>query len=448
MSGAVDRLAGRLTILPEGKAALGLSGGADSTALMLMLLTAGCDILAIHVNHGLRGSESDGDEAFVKALCAEHDVPLAVFRIDLKGKRDEQTAREARMTCFAECLRERGIGELVLAHNRDDLAETYLMRLMRGSGPEGLGCMEETDERNGFRILRPMIEIGREEIRDALRQDGISWREDSSNEDTAYFRNAVRKELIPLMNRLSPGAGERIAGTARMTAADNKALGRMTEEALRGHENHPWLDTALMSGQPEAVRARMIRRWWRTNGPKRKQHELSRKETEAVLRLAEEKRGTVNLPGGFRCVRGKRFLHLTGPKTEPEEAKPWQAPETAFGGLILRTGPTAGSPGDGKRSQEVPAGFAKGCVLRTRRAGDRIRPFGMEHHRKLQDYLTDRQVDGPWRDRIPLLCRGNEVLLCAGIGAGDIPRWTEDTESERLTWEGPMPWMNETERNT
>ena len=114
--------------------------------------------------------------------------------------------------------------------------------------------------------------------------------------------------------------------------------------------------------------------------------------------------------------------------------------KTDFGPITLLAGPGRGNPGDGKREQEVPAGWADGCVIRTRQSGDRITPFGMAGSQKLQDYLTDRGIDAPWRDRIPLICRGNEVLLVAGVGAGSIPRWTGEKDWIRLTWQGDMPW--------
>ena len=105
--------------------------------------------------------------------------------------------------------------------------------------------------------------------------------------------------------------------------------------------------------------------------------------------------------------------------------------------------PGEDNPGNGKTEQEVPAGFTEGCEIRTRRPGDRIYPFGMKGEKSLQDYLTDRRIDRAWRDRIPLLCRGQEVLLAAGVGAGRIPRWEKASRRERLVWKGSMPWMTE-----
>ena len=115
--------------------------------------------------------------------------------------------------------------------------------------------------------------------------------------------------------------------------------------------------------------------------------------------------------------------------------------ELMFGDFLLKETPSEGNPGDGKRSQEVPEGFTRGCVIRTRQPGDRIRPFGSAGSRKLQDYLTDRKIPEPYRNRIPLLCRDDEVLLVCGVGAGNIPRLDGRTPSVRLTWHGDMPWM-------
>ena len=106
----------------------------------------------------------------------------------------------------------------------------------------------------------------------------------------------------------------------------------------------------------------------------------------------------------------------------------------------LRIGPSEGNPGDGYLEQEMPAQLLAHCVIRTRRDGDRIRPFGSKGSRKLQDYLTDRGVDYPWRDRIPLLCNGTEVLLVGGVGAGGIPRGNPEADNVRLRWTGRMLW--------
>ena len=202
MAGAVDKLRNRLAPVPDGKCLIGLSGGADSVALTIMtaerIREGKIRAAAVHVNHGLRGAESEEDERFVRELCKELGISCHVYRANLSGRSDEAAAREARFACFRQALREAGADGLLLAHNADDQAETFIMRLLRGAGADGLQCMAEEQVTGGIRILRPMLTLGRDEIREALRADGVNWREDSSNRDKAYLRNRIRLELTDL----------------------------------------------------------------------------------------------------------------------------------------------------------------------------------------------------------------------------------------------------------
>lgn len=446
MGEAVDRLRERLHPIPAGRYLIGLSGGADSVALLYMLLPqirqGRIEAEAVHINHGLRGTDSDADEIFSEKLCREEAVPFSACRADLKGRRDEDAAREARYCCFRERMRETGADGLILAHHADDQAETFLMRLIRGAGPEGLGCMAPEDRSHGFLICRPMLEMKREEIREALRRDGITWREDISNEDPVYLRNRIRHELIPWMESVRGGAVGRICRTAGLIRADNEQLVREAEAVFSRAASGRLIDTRELKDLPAALLGRVFRQWWKENGPKLSERMPDERQTAAMIRLVQSERGRVNLPGGFHAAKGNRYIHLIpGERILPEPVNV-VLPETRFGSFLLRQTESEGNPGDGKRSQEVPAGFPEGCVIRTRRPGDRITPFGSRGSRKLQDYLTDRKVDEAFRDEIPLLCRGNEVLLAGGIGAGNIPEWKERGDFVRLTWLGTMPWMD------
>ena len=438
----LEDLQHRLSPVPEGRCLVGLSGGADSVALLVMLTMNASAVQpeAVHVNHGLRGTESDSDEAFVRELCKTYRVPLHVYHPDLQGHRDENTARDARYCCFRECINSTGTDTLVLAHHADDLAETFMMRLMRGAGPEGLGCMKPEDDRLGFRVIRPMLDIGRNEIREALREAGILWREDSSNDSAAYLRNDVRKRLMPLLEEMSTGAARRIAETARRIGTENEKLSEEAVRFLKMHAGRRWLDSRLLAEEHPAMQRRILRQWWRDNAPPLAEHELNARQTECLTLLALAGSGKTNLPGGMFAVKGRQALHLTGFSREILPEVSYLPEKTDFGSFSLCTGPGKGNPGDGKREQEVPAGWPDGCVVRTRRPGDRIRPFGMSGYRKLQDYLTDRGIDAPWRDEIPLLCRGSEVLLAGGVGAGNVPEWKVQQKHIRLIWHGEMPW--------
>ena len=442
---AISKLRARMDPIPEGRYLIGLSGGADSVALTLALLPeireGRIRAEAVHVNHGLRGDEADGDEAFARNLCIREGIPFHPFRADLGGKTDEAAAREARYACFRACLEQTGARAVLLAHHADDQAETFLMRLLRGAGPEGLAGMSPQGTVFGVRCLRPMLSLRREEIRKALREDGVCWREDSSNDDTAYLRNRIRNGLIPEMEAIVPGAAGRISRAAALTEKDNRFLNEEAAKLLERVADGRRIDAEALKEAPEALKARTLRMWWNRCAPERKEHALNAGQTAVLTALADGKRGSMNLPGGLHAVRGKRFLHLTGTGEAPEMPVPFEGPEVRFGEFLLTEEPSEGNPGDGKRHQEVPRGFTSGCVIRTRIPGDRIRPFGSTGSRKLQDYLTDRKVDEPFRDRIPLLCRGNEVLLVCGVGAGNVPAWNPADDPVRLTWTGAIPWM-------
>ncbi len=443
----MKELQDRFGEMPEGRCLAGFSGGADSTAMMLLLAAerdnGRIQPEAVHVNHGLRGAESDGDEEFCRQFCKELRIPFHAERVSLNGKSDENACRQARFRCFRKVMDTTGIRNLVLAHNRDDLAETFLMRLLRGAGTEGLACMGGRDQRSGYTIYRPMLKMGRDEIRTALSREGIRWREDSLNKSSVYLRNRIRTQLIPLMNDLSEGASERIANAAEIVTGENRILQETADAFLAVYAGERWIDTAALRTQPESLQARILRSWWRQNTPEQEEHALNTRQTADLVSLAAANRGKLNLPGGMHAVKGRHGLYLTGFPEETPEAVPFESGETEFGGIRLITGPSEGNPGNGTTEQEVPEGFLRGCVIRTRRDGDRIRPFGMQGSRKLQDYFTDRGVDEPLRDRIPMICRGQEVLMAAGVGTGAVPRWGADEKNIRLKWLGRMPWKLE-----
>ena len=445
MHEAVDGLRRKMIPVKAGRYLLGLSGGADSVALLEALIpeiqSGRIDAEAIHVNHGLRRAESDEDEQFCRDLCRQAGVALSAYRADLHDRRDEASAREARFAFFRQRYSEYGADALLLAHQADDQAETFLMRLLRGAGPEGLSCMKADETVNGIRIIRPMLPLRREEIRDALRRDGIRWREDSSNTDASYLRNRIRMELLPAMNGISGSAVEKLCRPARLISLDNETLNARAETILEQLAKDRIIDAATLAREPEAIRNRVLRKWWQQHSHGLKEHALSAEQTAALDELLRVSRGKINMPGGQYAIRDGKFLFLTCGRIPVPQPVTVTGPETAFGSFRLTESASEGCPGDGKRSQEVPEGFSRGCVIRTRQPGDRIRPFGSRGSRKLQDYLTDRRIPEPFRDRIPLLCRGNEVYLAGGVGAGDIPRWDSSLSPVRLTWHGDMPWM-------
>ncbi len=317
----------RLSPRPAGRCLLGLSGGADSVALLLLLLPlreAGeLELTAAHVNHGLRGEASEADEDFVRELCARENVPLRTARLDLRGRRDENAAREARYAAFRSILAAEDIPTLILAHQMEDQAETFLMRLLRGAGPEGLGGMRPEEQREGCRLLRPMLGISGAELRAMLREAGIPWREDATNQETAYFRNRIRLELMPRLEEMAAGAAGRIARTAELIGEENEAMAGAAEKLLLESEGPGGLGTESLRAAPGAVRSRALRLWWRRRGPRLEERELSYEQTRRLDFLVEAPRGTIiNLPAGWRARREKDRIRLMDPSDRTKNNRP------------------------------------------------------------------------------------------------------------------------------
>lgn len=415
---------------------VGLSGGADSVALLLLLLRSGTNVSAVHVNHGLRGGASDGDEAFVRRLCGELGVPLYVYRANPPANPGEDWARRIRYGFFRQAMAASGAQALALAHHRDDQAETLLLHLLRGSGLTGLTGMAADTSMEGMRIIRPLLAYSRAELRAYLNEIGQSWREDATNADTRYLRNAVRAELLPLMERLAPGAAERMASTCALLAEDEAVLVRLAADFLAQYSGGA-LPLAELRAQPGGLRKRILRTWWMAAGSPKEERSLSAAQTEALAGLVDAPAGSrCNLPGGWHGQVGWTHIHLIPPGEATCIA---EIPALACG--LLQICSYTGDPGDGQGSQAIPRAWLDDCTVRSRRPGDYIRPFGSESRQSLQDYLVNRKIDAPFRDRVPLLCRGSEVLLAGGVGAGHIPRTNEMDDPVLLCWRERFPWQ-------
>src|SRR5258708_27417834 len=214
--GAIETVLLRAGARRDSSILVGLSGGADSVALTCALLELRdhlrLRIVAAHLNHRIRGDESDRDEGFVRAMCARLDVELIVERADGLGSAAnlEERAREVRREFLLRIADRIQADFVALGHHRDDQAETVLMRLMRGAGASGMAAMAE---RGPGKIIRPMLSLSRAEIREYLEARAIPFVEDSSNASLDILRNRMRAELLPMLDRdYAPGLGGRLVG--------------------------------------------------------------------------------------------------------------------------------------------------------------------------------------------------------------------------------------------
>lgn len=243
MTDRIEAYMNQFHMWPEnGHIAAGVSGGADSVCLLAALVrlreTHGLQLTVVHVDHGLR-PEAGEDAAFVRELCRRWDVPFTLVREDVGAfaKREkiscEEAGRRVRYRAFAEALRARcgaeaDQGRIAVAHNRDDRAETFLFRLFRGTGLEGMGGIRpvrRTEE--GIAVIRPLLFAGREEIEAFLREEGIGWRTDATNAGDDYARNRIRNRILPYTQR-------EINAGAKLHLAQEAALLEQTARFVRG----------------------------------------------------------------------------------------------------------------------------------------------------------------------------------------------------------------------
>jgi tRNA(Ile)-lysidine synthase len=326
---AVDRALRPAAPLLAGQGVvLGLSGGADSVALLDVLVSlAGRHryrVVAAHLDHGLR-PDSAGDAAFCRRLCQRQGVPLHTGSADVaaRARREggglEQAARRERYRFLHRVRRETHAAAIAVAHTRDDQAETLLMRLLRGAGATGLGGMRP---RSG-RLIRPLLGVSREEVLAHLRERGLDWREDSSNADLRHLRNRVRLELLPYLEaRFNPALRAGLARTAGLLADEAAHLREQADALLeriaRIEGRTIVLDPAGLGSAPPAVARVAVRQALRRAGGLARVRAV---HVDRILSLARTKGAggrRLPLPGGREVRYGQGELFL-GPRAAAAE---------------------------------------------------------------------------------------------------------------------------------
>lgn len=300
----------------RGSWAAAFSGGADSLALLLLLWAHWPErrdrLRALHFNHKLRGRAADADEKFCREVCAALDVKFraGAWRRGRRGA-SEAEARAARMDFFEKELRAARSRALWFGHQMDDIAETLLMRVARGSGTGGLSAPRPVQAMPGGRVrLRPLLTFQKKEIKAALRAVGASWREDASNAGEAFFRNRVRRRVLPAW-RAAASDRDALAGAAlsrELLAEDDAALEAWLDE-LQPWEKPNKLDLRKLAGKPRALVRRALHRWiLKQLGA----GELSRAGFEALLAAAQRGRPTRHSLGahGFAVIRRGRLAYV------------------------------------------------------------------------------------------------------------------------------------------
>jgi len=390
------------------------SGGIDSTALLLALAELRADgfgIAAAHVNHHLRGADSDADEAFVRDLCAQLGVELHVADGTLDPERVrargiEAAAREVRYVRFASIREETHARFVATAHQKNDQAETVLMRILTGSGIAGLRGIHPLRD-DGF--VRPLLDVTRAEIERFLRERNVVARIDRSNEDPRFLRNRVRAFLAEV------DATETLVEFAAQAQAMWPILERAIDDAEREHAGVHEDETRFTSWPEDAwLRGALLQRHIRRLDPHARDFDASRlaSEVDAIRRVSVTK--TLELVrDGSAWVLRKPPEPTEDFEVELTEERP--AILIALGTtmhLARRHGQRA--TGNGQLIQ-LPEGAHAAFTVRNRRNGDRFHPLGLAQPKKLKDFLIDRKIPAERRDRLPLLVWNGEIVWIAGV---------------------------------
>lgn len=423
----------RYNMLPRGtRAGVAVSGGADSVALLHVLHRLSTDrqwsIQVLHFNHQLRGAESDDDCRFVGALAAHLGLPFLPATADVRaaagGGNIEQTARQLRYRFFAEMRDRQKLDVVATGHTASDQAETVLMRLLRGVSPDSLAGIRPV---NGGWIVRPFLDLTRDQVRDWLRAEGLNWREDSSNAESCYDRNRLRSEVLPLLrtqwNPRVEGALARLAGlAARDEEFWHSSVEAVWREAAAAHPFGIVLNVRRLRAEHPALQARVLKRACaEASGASPR---LTNEHVDGLLRLVSQQEGDgrLSLPGleawrSFsQILLHQRFAPLSRPEAVVLEA-PGSASLAPGGPSVSATKAEISADAYNKDSSWLDGSLAPGPFrLRPWQVGDRCGPAGPRCDSSLHSLLQRRRI--PAWDRIawPVLEWQGQVVWARGIG--------------------------------
>lgn len=425
---------------------VGFSGGADSMA-MVDILTSLPDfplqIQLAHLNHQLRGEESDADEAFVRSVAENYALPIEISRVDIaavaghQGLSLEEAGREARRSFFLDVAGKRSAVAVALGHHRDDQAETVLMRLVRGAAGSGLAGMQP--RLPGDIFVRPLLCLNRGEIDAYVRKGSLEFREDSSNSDSRFLRNRIRHELLPLLRSYNPEITERLNQTAQAVAADEVLLESVVESAypqiVATAGAGIRIDLEKLRHEPQAFRKRLYRK--ALSAVKGDLRQISSIHLADIDRLVMAKKGggKLILPSGLIAIKKYDSMIITDAPEEPG-GQSTEISVDSCGSYLLDSRSTlmvekVDFPPSEWRLIDADTvyvdmkQFPFPWTIRCFREGDRFTPFGMSGRKKIKDLFIDKKIPLASRKSIPLfLCRG-EIFWVGGVQMAESTRITD-----------------------
>ncbi|ADL06571.1 tRNA lysidine(34) synthetase TilS [Lacrimispora saccharolytica] len=429
---------------PGDRVIVALSGGADSVCLLVVLNELkeelGLELKAVHVHHGLRGKEADRDRDYSRDLSARLGVSFSCVQVDAAlyagehGMSVEEAGRHLRYQIFEKERLDFSGTKIAVAHHRDDQAETILYNLFRGTGLKGLGGMRPLRDR----IVRPLLCVGREEILAYLEEKRISYCEDSTNAQTDYVRNRIRRRILPeIREEVNRRAGENILHAGEMAAQADAYLEKQAEKILKargvgemeasGLRPACGIDAAVLLAEDNIIRNYVIRRMIRSVNESMKDITMTHVESAAALLFGSDRR-QVDLPCGLIAVRtnGELWIKRKEQEEPVDKERDFLLPELDF-----KTFPY-------KKGQEIPKnGYTKWfdydkikCALsvRYRKTGDYMTLAG-GGRKTIKSFMIDEKIPKDEREKIPLVAEGSHVLWVIGYRISEYYKITDDTHT-------------------
>ncbi|MBX3330497.1 MAG: tRNA lysidine(34) synthetase TilS [Nitrospira sp.] len=447
-----------------------ISGGPDSVALLSILhhlrLSWELTLSAVHCNYGLRGAESEEDQKFVESFCKGLGVPIHVRRVEFHtGRRKtslQAEARDLRYRVMQEISEQCGVDRIALGHTADDQAETVLLWMLRGAGLTGLSGMPAFRDN---KIIRPLYDTKRQEVLAYLGTTELSFREDSSNFTPHYLRNRIRREVIPILNRLVPSGVDALCKLADICREDDRCLEQQVEtlssSAVKRRSAGGWtIDYSFLLELPHAFQRRCIRNLFRKNDDQFRSPSI--RTVDRIIHLASKREAgsSLDVKGGRVVVDDRRLQFVPLQTWEISQAG---HPHGRCQELLSVPGELIWS-GTGQRLQVqqqacIPIGAAlalgknrilvdadrvsQPLMVRNWLPGDRFHPSGMGgHSKKLQDFFMDLKIPIAARSLIPLVVAPEGILWV--VGYRQDGRWAPTAATKRwLVFTSDNPTLRE-----
>lgn len=422
----------RCKVKPESKILIGLSGGADSVTLLNILLSLGYQCQAAHCNFHLRADESDRDEAMVRQICISKGIPLHVAHFDTKkeageaGISIEMAARRLRYNWFRTLMQENHLKYTAIGHHADDSAETFFLNLTRGTGVKGLSGIRYRNEA----IIRPMLDISRDEIEAYCLENHITYVNDSTNAEEHYLRNKIRHSVIPVFKEINPSFLQTMMGNMqRMEEMANllaDAVDSFKQEAVAVENNNILISNKILqqSKHKKLVLFEMLN-----------QYGFSASVIDNIIDcLEEEKTGRQFFSTSHRLILDRYNIILL-PRDKEEEKKTIYVQR----GIEKIERPThmticeyeKADVFEIKRSQQIALLDADliqfPLALRRWQEGDIFKPLGLNGFKKLSDYFIDKKYSLHQKENMWLLLSGDDIVWLVGERIDDRYKITNRT---------------------